>query len=37
MFYITGDTHRKFARIEEFCKENKTPKNRYSFITYLSI
>ena len=23
-FYITGDTHRKFGRIEEFCEENRT-------------
>lgn len=23
-FYITGDTHGDFARIEKFCEENKT-------------
>lgn len=23
-FYITGDTHRDFSRIEEFCEENET-------------
>ena len=23
-FYITGDTHRDFDRIEEFCEENGT-------------
>ncbi len=26
MIYITGDTHRRFDRIEYFCKENKTTK-----------
>ena len=23
-FYITGDTHRDFSRIEDFCEENET-------------
>ena len=26
MFYITGDTHRDFERIELFCMENNTTK-----------
>ena len=24
MIYITGDVHRRFGRLEHFCKENKT-------------
>jgi len=26
MVYITGDTHRNFDGIEEFCEENETTK-----------
>ena len=26
MIYVTGDTHRAFERIEEFCRKNKTTK-----------
>lgn len=27
MIYVTGDTHRNFERIEEFCIKQKTTKD----------
>lgn len=32
MIYITGDTHRKFTRIQKFCKQNKTTKDDVMII-----
>ena len=31
-FYITGDTHGDFSRIEEFCRENDTTKEEVMII-----
>lgn len=31
-FYITGDTHGDFSRIEEFCRENDTTKEDVMII-----
>ena len=32
MIYITGDTHRDFSRIKQFCKENDTTQNDIMII-----